>query len=219
MTLNADGKPTNQDALPNGGRPSDKGGNPSQPRTYSQEEFDRMLNERHSKLDKQINDLTKERDNLKSSHDTISTQVSELQKRIDENDEAKIKDNPDLLSIHQQRKKLREDQDNFRKQRQDIDSREAGLAEREKTVQAAEWDGLVLNTANAAKGDAAVLKTKAAELGITDKDKLNALAVTLWPRKSEPPDSGNTDGSGIDWSKKSPEEKIAEGLRRQHQSK
>ena len=69
----ADGNTENQDALHSGGQPSGSSGtNPSQPQTYTQDQVNRLLSERHSKLDRQISDITKERDSLKSSHDALS---------------------------------------------------------------------------------------------------------------------------------------------------
>ena len=78
----ADGNTENQDALHSGGQPSGSSGtNPSQPQTYTQDQVNRLLSERHSKLDKQISDITKERDSLKSSHDALSHRISEMERR------------------------------------------------------------------------------------------------------------------------------------------
>ena len=57
-TENSSGHPSDQ------GRSSDGSQNPSQPQAYDKNQVDKLLNERHSKLDRQIADLTKERDRL-----------------------------------------------------------------------------------------------------------------------------------------------------------
>ena len=55
-TENSSGHPSDQ------GRSSDGGQNPSQPQSFTRDQVDKLLNERHGKLDRQIADLTKERD-------------------------------------------------------------------------------------------------------------------------------------------------------------
>jgi hypothetical protein len=72
----ADGNTENQDALHSGGQPSGPNGTDiSQPQAYTQDPVDKLHNERHSKLDRQISDLTKERDSLKPSNDALSQRL------------------------------------------------------------------------------------------------------------------------------------------------
>jgi hypothetical protein len=93
--MTTDGKTNDtKDALPgaaaNPGQPSGGGGsNPStaqQPKTYTEEE----VNQRHSKLDKTIAELTKERDGLKAGSsdlakqiETLTTEKTDLQKQVE----------------------------------------------------------------------------------------------------------------------------------------
>jgi hypothetical protein len=181
--------------------------------TYTEEQ----VNERHSKLDRTIARLTRERDALKSGHESISSQLAELQMRIDGEDEAKYKDRPDELDILQKRKKLREAQMKFESEVKELEAEKASWSERLKEFEAEQFNLTVFEMAEGVGGDATRLRTVAQKYGITDRDKLKDLASDLWPKSPievPPVDSGGTAGGGADWSKKSPEEKIAEGLRR-----
>jgi vacuolar-type H+-ATPase subunit I/STV1 len=189
----ADG--TNQDALPSGGQPSDKE-SPSQPQTYTQDQLDKLISERHSKLDKSLAALTKERDTLKSSHESLSAEFAELQRRIEEEEEARYKDDPQELDVYQRRKKVREAEAAHKKRQSDLDARETALKDREAKAAQVEWEGLIFEVATAAKGNAETLRKRAADLGITDPEKLKTLAVTLWPQTGDKPDSGKSEGGG-----------------------
>ncbi len=72
-TENPSGHPSDQ------GRSSDGSQNPSKPELLPKDQVDKLLNERHSKLDKQIADLTKGRDGLKSSHESLSQRLADFE--------------------------------------------------------------------------------------------------------------------------------------------
>jgi chromosome segregation ATPase len=98
------------------GTVSDGGQNPSQPQSYTRDQVDKLLNERYSKLDKTIADLTKERDGLKTSHESLSQRLADVERRREEEEEAKVKDDPDQFDIYRRRRKLKADQAEFEKQ-------------------------------------------------------------------------------------------------------
>ncbi len=181
--------------------------------TYTQEQVEKLVNERHSKLDKTIAQLTKERDSFKASHDSLSAQFADLQRRIDEVDEAKYKDDPDQLDIFQRRKKLLAEQAALKAERDALAKEKQDNAERLAKAAEVEWDGTVLEIATAAKGDAAKLKEKAAQYGITDAGKLRGLASDLWPAGITP-DSGQTSGGSTGLpADASSRDRIAKGLK------
>jgi hypothetical protein len=181
-------------------------------RTYTPEQVAQVVKDRHSKLDKTIAQLTRERDILKTSHDALSTQFADLQRRIDEADEAKYKDDPDGLDIYQRRKKLLSEQAAVKAEREALAKEKQDNAARLQKAAAAEWEAVVAEVASAVKGDANKLEAKAAEYGVTDGEKLRGLAGDLWPSGVKA-DSGQTSGGGTDINKLSPREQIARGLK------
>ncbi len=208
-----DGNANNQDALPGGGRPSGaSGGSPSQPRTYTQDQLDTLIRERHSKLDTEIATLKKERDGLKSSHDSLSQRLADVERRSEEEEETRVKDNPEEHDLFTRRKKLKELELTQNQRKADLDAREATLKEREAKQAEADWTATVSGIASAAKGSAEVLKAKAAELGVSDPEKLRTLALTLWPQSGPVHDSGHNEGGGPDLSQMSPRQKILKGM-------
>lgn len=111
MLLDAETKPG--DALPVGGQPST--GGESKPSTQPEVFTKEQVEERHSKLDKEIANLTKQNEASTKAIVTAKTQVESYVKRLAEIEEEKargelegIRDNPDALSLWQARQTHKE---------------------------------------------------------------------------------------------------------------
>ncbi len=105
-----DGTEKQGDALAQeGGQHRPDGQSPSgTARNCTQDEHDKLMSERHRGLNKQIDALTKERDLAKAAHESLAAQLKELQGRLDAEEEARIKDNPEELDLYTRRKKAKE---------------------------------------------------------------------------------------------------------------
>jgi uncharacterized protein involved in exopolysaccharide biosynthesis len=183
--------------------------------TYTKDQVERLVGEQHARLDGAIAQITKERDALKAAHQTVASQLVELQRRIDEADVEELKNNPDELDMYQRRKDLREEQTALKAEKDALERDRAAHAERLQKATELEWDAAVGEAAATVKGDAARLKAKAAQYGITDPEKLRGLAADLWPSGVHA-DSGQTNGGGTDLNKLPAREQIARGLLAKH---
>lgn len=212
-----DGQVNQKDALdPKGGQPRSEEPTPSV-KTYTQDEVDKMLSERHRGLNKQIDTLTKERDTLKievtkkeSAIQEHSTKIKALEADIDELNES----NPDSADLTKLKRQLRNE----------IAEREKAIKDKEETLKSekesheAEWKEheAIINEAKLEKfaitawdvadqytgGDAVRLKAICEKSGNLTEDFAKQMAETLWVKKSETkkplvegtPDAGGTQG-------------------------
>jgi len=178
MTM--DGNTKTQDALPAGGQPSGEGANPSKDTPkYTEDE----VNKRHAKLDKAISELTRERDSIRQSHESLKAEIDRLKKEREESELEKVKDDPDALSAYQMRKKQKEaeaavkaEREQFEKEKKEHEAElaEARTIKRSKLMNeiAGEFEG----------GDPAVLEKTCDELGVTDPEKIRTVAATKWAK-------------------------------------
>lgn len=114
--MTTDAAANKKDAVPAGGQHSAETGKPSsQPEVFNKEQVETLIRERHSKLDKQIAELTKaqkaasetaevERAKSRTAADRLATYEEERARRELDG----IKDNPDALSLWQAKQAYRE---------------------------------------------------------------------------------------------------------------
>jgi hypothetical protein len=217
-----DGQVTQKESLdPKGGQTRSEAQNPSV-KTYTQDEVDKLLSERHRGLNKQIDSLTKERDTLKtevtkreSEIQEHSTKIKALESDIDELNESSP-DSAEMTKLKRQlrnevaeREKAIKDKESALKAERETHEKEwEEKSERLKKMELEEfsitaWDVADLYTG----GDAIKLKTLCERAGNLTEDFAKQIAETLWTKKSETrkplvegtPDAGGTQGSGNSW--------------------
>lgn len=201
------------DATPKGQDSQAAAGSNSQaPKTFSEADHKKGIEDAVAQYGDRIK--REKLDPISKELEKLRQDLADAQKRRDEEEEAKLKDNPEELDLLTRRKKIRETELAHKQRQTDLDAREEALKGREAKVAESEWAGLVFEVASGVKGDAVKLRERANALGITDADKLKDLAILMWPQELPAADSGEHEGGGTDWSKKTPEERIAEQRRR-----
>jgi len=219
--MNKDGNPQGKDALPGAndtkGQPSDQNGeNPSnQPKTFTEEEVKKMVSERHSTLDRQIADLTKQLTDAKS-------QLSTYQKEKEDAELEKVKDDPEKLSAYQLRKQARELTEIKKGLEERLAQLESELEEERKLSAPLKIAPLVKEVAEEFEGlDPDKLAKLVVIAKVTSKEDIRAIAETIGTLK-EPEESGKKEdfkpfsgkgiGGGIDISKMTSSQLIQMGL-------
>ena len=226
--MNKDGNPQGKDALPGAndtkGQPSDQNGeNPSnQPKTFTEDEVKKMVSERHSTLDRQIADLTKQLTTLQKERDDAKSQLSTHQKEKDEAELEKIKDDPEKLSAYQLRKQARELTEIKKGLEERLAQLESELEEERKLSAPLKIAPLVKEVAEEFEGlDPDKLAKLVVIAKVTSKEDIRAIAETIGTLK-EPEESGKKEdfkpfsgkgiGGGIDISKMTSSQLIQMGL-------
>jgi len=187
---------TGQEALqPQAGQPSvEEGGSPSNEseKTYTEAE----VAQRHSKLDKTIATLTKERDLLKQSSDEMKQQLEELQRRIDEQEEEQAKSNPDSLKIYQKQKELREMEARLKEQQRQLELEREQNAEKLRLADELHAENMVISKALEYHVDIGELKEKAKKFNLSTEEQISELAATLAGASKKPIPKGDS-GRGV----------------------
>lgn len=143
-------KGVQKDALPERGQPSaeDKGIPSQEPKTYTQDEVEKLLSERHSKLDKEIAKLGKDKQTMESRAKALEDDVFNLKETLTEierlKEEAEIaaaEGNPDAMkrirrerAIRDLEAKAKQDKTEIEKERTDIQRERDELAEDKKAI-------------------------------------------------------------------------------------
>ena len=211
----ADEEKTNQDSLPEKGQTSEKETTPSQPQTYTQEQLDKIveatIRERHAKLDKQIDSLTKERDGIKVQLEKAVSEATaikeETQGKIAELEsdlEEAVKGDADAADVQKLKKALRDEKSQLAKDAKV--EKEAIAAEKEAlTKEREEWaetvtkaqetvfEQDVIDIAGEYAGDdikksieySDTLKTLCDKAGIKTKEGAKEMAEVLWKKSEE----------------------------------
>lgn len=168
-----DGETVTGDALPEGGQPSTGQVNPSEPQVKMIPEEE--VNKRHSKLDKTISQLTRELKEARDSNDSTASELGAIRKELDDAKMAQLGDDPEKISAYQLRRTAQEERTKAAKERAD--------ATRELREAKAEREALAADKAEITIGRLAIKykipERTLSELGITDSDALEKVAVTL----------------------------------------
>ncbi len=221
MTSDAGGDPQDEAVVisgqeeetvpPEGERPSgEKPEMPSTPpETFTKEQVEKLVSERHSTLDKRIYELekvaakdTKARELAEQRAADAESALARAQKEKDDAEFEAIKDNPEGLTDYQRRLRHRERDAELTKRERELSRREAEQEEAVKELQVFKRTKLATEIASKYEGvDPAVL------LELTDgsAEKMALLAKRLGTTPSQPvgetpkppgfkPDSGLTSG-------------------------
>jgi len=203
-----------QEAVSGKGQPSaDGGSSPSiEPvKTYTEAE----VAARHSKLDKMIAQLTRERDVLKQDSEATKQQFADIQRRIDEQEEEQARGDPDSLKLYQRQKKLRDLESQLKTQQRQIELERQQFTDKIRRADELEAENLVISAAMEHHVDIGELKVKVQKFNLTTEEQIAEMAAILASsgRKLPPKgDSGRSVG-GTDFDSMSPREKIEAGLK------
>jgi len=180
-----------KDALLTGQLSAADGSNPStSPEKVYSESY---VRERHSKLDKAISSLTKERDELRQGLDAARTEMTEIQKRIDEAEQERLKGDPNALTAYQIRKRAEERERVAATKERELSRKEAELKAKEESYTKIEREVKVSEIAKKYSLDTATLE----DLGIDNLEALEKVASKIAGVKTPTPDSGlSTGGAG-----------------------
>lgn len=184
-------KETRKDVLLKAGQPSPGAkSNPSKAsqKTFTKSEVDKMLDEKHSKLDKTIAQLTSERDTLKKDLESNKSRLDALEREQNESRLAEARNDPEALRIYQREQTLVKRERQVEERDRDMTRREGQLKEDRAEVD--KDRGVVSIAYIAAKYG---LDTEELEsLGISDPDTLEKVAEKLAAGKAK----GTGEGEG-----------------------
>lgn len=214
-----------KDALPlKEGQPSGQEVSPSAitPESYTREQLDVLIAERHGTLDKRISSLEKE---LKETKATVATKESELANVVEERVtlEKRIEElasnDPELNNLEKRAKELRELERKLKADRQTLEADKQTNAEKVKLAEDTLREISIWEIATEFdSGDAVKLKDLCDIFQASSEEQIRRVADTLWKKKlvepspSVKPYSGMTSGGTEDLSNLSPREKIDKGL-------
>ena len=176
--MDGETKVAGQDSLQDAGRTSPgKSVSPSKEseKTYTEAE----VAQRHSKLDRTIADLTKERDVLKQDYQTTNEKLVELQRRIDEQEEEKAKDSPDSLKIYQKQKSLRDLEAQLKEQQRKIEQEKRDNADKLQYADEAKAENILISKALEYHVDIGELKEKVQTFNLTAEEQIAEMAAIL----------------------------------------
>ena len=226
MDKNLDGNPQGKDALQGNqpGQPSNQNGeNPSNaPKTFTEEEVNRLVSERHSTLDRKIADLTKQLTTFQKRAEDAESQLGTYKKEKEEAEIEKIKDDPEKLSAYQLRKQARELAEAKKGLEEQLAQLQSELEEERKLSAPLKVAPVIAEVAKEFEGIDMDKLTKLVTIAkATTKEDIKAIAETIGTSKEpENPDkkesfkpfSGKGAGGGIDISKLTSTQLIQRGL-------
>jgi len=185
--------------LASGGEPGTTSG---EDRTYSQKEVDKMVLDEKSAAGRRMAEITKENTRLSGIQGATAkrlennqAQLMELQKRIDDQDLDKAREDPNALTLFQQRKALRDREAILVKQAEEIEGARLELDAERKELAEFKQKRVIASVAEKHGVDVKTLE----DLKIFDEAQLDAVAAALAGRQfahdSISADSGISSGT------------------------
>lgn len=203
-----------KDALPAEGQPSgDKPQEPSAPETYTKEQAEKLADEKHAKLDKQIANLEKTASRSAAAVEAAERRAKAAEEAMAETEKAKdaaalkaAGDNPDALSLYQARVAVREAQADVKAEKEQLEA--------DKREHAAEIEDAksykVMKLANEIGAELNVDANQLVSLTDGTEEKMRKAAEILpkvgQPRTTTIPDSGGGTGGAKKLSEMNKEE-------------
>ena len=179
-----------QDSLQEAGRTSPEVVSPSTQsvKTYTEAE----VAERHSKLDKMIAQLTRERDTLKQDNETTKQQLADIQRRRDEQEEEEARADPDSFKIYQRQKQLRESEARLKEQQRQIEADRLLNADKLRRADELETDNILISSALEHHIDIGILQEKVKKFNLTTEEQIAEMASTLASSAKKVPPKGDS---------------------------
>jgi len=193
-----DAQETKQDALPAGGQPSAEKQEPSTPKTFTEEQVKKLVNERHSTLDKTIAEqkrlidrLSGEKDDLSKAQGSLAEELEAVKARIEDAELSKVKGDPGLLKLYQNQKDIEKRTKALAQKEQALTQKEVTLTAMEREIAKVSVGARIAETAVSHKVSVEALEQELEDLGITDPARFNKVAERLAASK------GNRTGEGL----------------------
>lgn len=176
---------------------------PANAGTFTQKDIDDAVNKaksQYGRAEAEFNRKIKEVESRESK-------LAEWEKTKEAAELEEAKGNPEKLNVLQERKSLRQLKAELEAEKQQLLAEKAQHSERLSKVEKWEREQSIASIAKEVNGDTAILMAKADELGLSDTDKIKALARTLWqgtsqtqPKNPNPANvfNGKTNGGGSD---------------------
>lgn len=186
-----------KDALQKSGQPSEveQKGPSTPPEMITKDQAEKLADEKHSKLDKEIARLTKVNEAVIKRVEDAEAKELERQR---ERDEAAIRDadgDPVKLTALQRQKSFRDEQTTHTKAVAEHEKEKATWQERIEKVEAAELKSDIKEIAEKNKVDLKQLTDSLPE-GVKELKAIEGIAKAIANAKPFEPDSGNTVGGG-----------------------
>lgn len=196
------------------------------PATHSEEEMQKAVSDALAKQGREhkaeITLITSERDTLKGqieTKDSELTDIAEERKGLKEQIDDLTSDDPEKFNLVKKERDLRERESTLKAEKRTLEAdkltQQATVKQASDTLRevaiweiAAEFEG----------GDPVKLKELCDKFEVSSKEKIQAAAEAMWPKKPAPvtppitSDSGLTSGGGTNIDSLNPEEKIRYGL-------
>lgn len=200
-----DAQETKQDALPGEGQPSvEESKEPSAPKTYTEEEVTKLVNARHSKLDKTIDEqkklidsLSSQRDELTIAHKALAGELEAVKAQIEDAELSKVKGDPGLLKLYQNQKEIEKRTKALAQREKDLAQREATLTAQTQEIAKVSIGAKIAETAVKHGVSVADLEQELEDLGITDPGRFDKVAEKLAARKGGKAGEGLVTDSGL----------------------
>ena len=167
-----------------------------EPKTYTEEEVDKLIRERHSTLDKRIADLNKQlklKEGEAGEVQGLKAKVAELEEEQERKELAEAGDNPDLKRQIQDRKNLKQRQSDLEKRERELKAKEL---EHEEAIKAVTQYNLGKLAGEIASKYPGIEAADLIELSDGSPEKMEKIAQRLSKKEGIRPDSGISVGSG-----------------------
>jgi len=106
----------------------------TQARAYTEEEIKKLVNDGRADLGRELKAAREESEKLKRELADVAARIKEYEQEKEQAEYAKVKDDPDKLSIYQQRQEIRKRLAEATEKEKQLAEREQKLAEQEKEI-------------------------------------------------------------------------------------
>ena len=162
-------------------------------KTFTQEDIDRAIQADRTKHGRDVKSL----ETLKAQLEAQRKEIEEWRKQKEEAELEAIKNDPAKLSAYQMKKEAQELKAQIEKERQEFEAEKARWESEKAELTTYKISKIVNEVAAQYKGDAGILQAYVSDLGITEPEKIKALATRLWAgKKDKPPTAPNRVFSG-----------------------
>lgn len=150
-------KETPQDSAPEQASEGQEGTTSEKPQTYTPEQVAKLLSDTKAASGRELTKVRQEAQGYKQQLDQHTTELGELQKQLDEAEDARLKDEPEGVDILKLKREVRDAQRKIALDRQQLDSDWLSKVGEVETAKQQKRDLAILRVAAAKKVDVASL--------------------------------------------------------------
>lgn len=187
-----------------------------EPVTYTQEQADKMVSDKLAAAGRDAKSLDVKGKALDARETAIKAgeeRLTQWQKDRDAEELKAAEDNPELQTLIQGKKALRDKETGFAQREQALTQKEEEHKDLLEAANATQREISIWEIARKQGVDASELKELSTQLNLQTNEQIERVALTMTKGKTAPikPDSGATAG-GVSWRDLSPDEKIRRAL-------